>query len=126
MSNIVKVFDESVKRYAVAQLETGKYSLADIARELGAAKGSVWKWVREYGTFRAKGQVVEIVMSSEKEEIARLKQALADSHLKNLMYEEILNQAGRHYKTDLKKTFGTSARASSNEKDTRSKQSAKQ
>lgn len=125
MSSIIKRFDESVKRYAVSQLETGKYSIADIARELGASKGAIWKWVKEYQSFRAKGQVVEVVMSSEKEEIDSLKQALADSHLKNLMYEEILKQAGKHYKADLKKTFGTSARASSEDKGTRSKRSAK-
>ncbi|MCB0319494.1 MAG: transposase [Bdellovibrionales bacterium] len=115
MSKIHKSFDESVKRYAVSQLETGKYSVADVAREVGATKSAVWKWSQYYGRYREKPEVLEVVMSSEKEEIERLKSALADSHMKNLLYEEILNQAGKHYKVDLKKTFGTSQSEFSNE-----------
>lgn len=125
MTRIKKRFDESVKRYAVSQLETGKYSLMDVAREVGACKQSVWKWSRDYGRYRENPQVVEVVMSSEKEEIDRLKQALADAHLKNLVYEEIINQAGKHYKADLKKTFGTSPSESSDEEDTPSNHSVK-
>jgi transposase-like protein len=125
MSKISKRFDESVKRYAVSQLETGRYSLSDVAREVGACKQSVWKWVKEYGRYRPQPPVVEVIMSSAKEEIERLKQALADSHLKNVFYEELIKQAGKHYKTDLKKTFGTSPSESSKAKGGGLKSSAK-
>jgi transposase-like protein len=90
MSKIQKTFDESVKRYVVERLERGEVSLSDVAREVGATKSSVWKWSKEYGRFRVKPQVVEVVMSNKQEEIDELKKALADAHLKNVFYEELL------------------------------------
>jgi hypothetical protein len=52
--------------------------------------------------------VVEVVMKSEQERIAALEQALADAHLKLRVYDELITQANKHFKTDLKKSFGTS------------------
>ena len=125
MSNTRKIYSESVKKYAVSRLESGEVSLTEVAVEVGATKNTVWKWSRDYGRFRSEPQIVEVVMSTKQEEIDELKKALAESHLKNVFYEELIKQAGKHYKTDLKKTFGTSPSESSKAKGIASKSSAK-
>ena len=45
-------------------------------------------------------------MKSEQDKIAALAKALADAHLKLLVYDELITQANKRYKTDLKKSFG--------------------
>lgn len=125
MSKIRKVFSESVKQYAISRLESGEVSLSEVAREVGATKNTVWKWSRDYGRFKEHAQVVEVVMSTKQDEIDELKKALAESHLKNVFYEELIKQAGKHYKTDLKKTFGTSRSDTSKGKGGASKSSAR-
>lgn len=47
-------------------------------------------------------------MKGEEEKIRELEKALAESHLKNRLYEEIIDLANKKYKTDLKKSYGTS------------------
>ena len=45
-------------------------------------------------------------MKSEQDKIAALEKALADAHLKLRVYDELITQANKRYKTDLKKNFG--------------------
>jgi hypothetical protein len=66
----------------------------------------VHHWLAEYGRFKPKRDIVEVVMKSEQDQIAALKQALADAHLKLAVYDELITQANKRYKTDLKKSFG--------------------
>ena len=91
----------------VSEIELGNLSIADAAAEYGVPKSAMKVWLKEYGKFKPQRSIVEVVMKSEKEKIAELEKALAEAHLKLRLYDEILNQAGKKYKTDLKKTFGT-------------------
>lgn len=125
MDTIRKSYDEAFKRHLVSEIESGELSQADAAKEYGVSKSLVKNWLAEYGRFRPERSVVEIVMKSEKERIAELEKALADAHLKIRVYDEILNQAGKKYKADLKKTFGIPPLESSVGKDTKLKPSAK-
>jgi soluble lytic murein transglycosylase-like protein len=81
-------------------------SRADAAAEYGVPKSMLQLWLEEYGRFRPKKSVVEVVMKSEKEKITELEKALADAHLKLRLYDEMIKLAGKKYKVDLKKTFG--------------------
>lgn len=118
-------FTEEVKRHIVKEIESGSISQADAAREFCVAKSAVRQWLSEYGKFRPQRSVVEVVMKSEKERIAELEKALADAHLKIRVYDEILNQAGKKYKVDLKKTFGIPPSEPLEGTDGKSKSSAK-
>lgn len=120
-----RMFTEEVRRHIVGEIEGGSLSIADAAKEYGAAKSLIQVWLKEYGKFRPQRSVVEVVMKSEKERIGELEKALADAHLKIRVYDEILNQAGKKYKTDLKKTFGLGQSESSPGKDGKSKRSVK-
>ena len=118
-------FSEAFRMKIVEEIEVGGLSVAGASKEYGVPKGSIKNWLSEYGRFKPKRSVVEVVMKSEQERIAELEKALADAHLKMRIYDEIINQAGKKYKVDLKKTFGTPQPESSVSKDTQSKPSAK-
>ena len=118
-------FDEALKIRIVEEVESGRLSLSEARREYGVPKASMKYWLDEYGRFKPKRSVVEVVMKSEKERIAELEKALADAHLKMRIYDEIINLAGKKYKVDLKKTFGTPQPETSVAKDVKPKPSAK-
>jgi transposase-like protein len=118
-------FEEALKMRVVEEIESGRLSISEAGREYGAAKGAIKYWLEEYGRFKPKRSVVEVVMKSEKERISELEKALADAHLKMRIYDEIINLAGKKYKVDLKKTFGTPQPEASAEKDGKSKPRAK-
>lgn len=125
MDNTRKSFHEGFKRHIVAEIESGNMSMADAAREYGITKPHVRTWLADYGRFRPKKDIVEVVMKSEKEKIAELEKALAEAHLKIRVYDELINQAGKKLKVDIKKTFGTAQSELSGETDTASKKSRK-
>lgn len=118
-------FSEALRERIVEEIERGVLSIAEAARECGTTKTSIKNWLDEYGRFKAKRSIVEVVMKSEQERIAELEKALADAHLKLRVYDEIINLAGKKYKVDLKKTFGIPQPETSVGKDVKSKPSAK-
>jgi transposase-like protein len=100
-------FSEDLKRSIVEEIESGRLSLREAAVTAHTGVTQIEKWVHEYGRFKPKRDVVEVVMKSEKDKIAELEKALADAHLKLRVYDELINQAKKRYKIDLKKNFGT-------------------
>jgi transposase-like protein len=118
-------YSEELRKRIVQEIESGELSIAAASKEYGAPKASIKNWLSDYGRFKAKRNIVEVVMKSEKERIAELEKALADAHLKMRVYDEILSLAGKKYKVDLKKTFGTQQPAISETKDVQSKPSVK-
>lgn len=123
--SVVRKYEESLKKSIVSEVESGELSLIEASREYGISRDTVKYWLESYGRFRPKHDVLEVVMRSEKERIEELEKALADLHLKNRLYEEIINLAGKKYKTDLKKTFGTVESGDSKGRGTKSKGSVK-
>lgn len=99
-------YNEELKQRIVEEIEGGSVSIREAARETGAGVGQIQKWVEEYGRYRPKRDVVEVVMKSEKDKIAELEKALAEAHLKIRVYDQLITVANKRYKTDLKKNFG--------------------
>ena len=104
-------YSEELKQRIVADVEAGHLSVREAARDTQANVSMIQKWLDEYGRYKPKRDVVEVVMKSEQERIAALEQALAESHLKLRVYESLIAEANRHYQTDLKKSFGTPSSA---------------
>lgn len=100
-------YSPELKQRIVDELEAGHLSLREAARDTQATIPIVQRWVQEYGRYRPKRDVVEVVMKSEQERIAALEKALAEAHLKLHVYDELLTQADKKYQLDLKKTLGT-------------------
>ena len=99
-------YSAELKQRLVEEIEQGLLSLREAARDAQTSVTMVQKWLEEYGRFKPKRDVVEVVMKSEQDKIAALEKALAEAHLKLRVYDELINQANQRYKTDLKKSFG--------------------
>lgn len=113
MTRTRHVYTAELKQRLVEEIEQGRLSLREAARDVQATVPMVHKWLEEYGRFKPKRDVVEVVMKSEQDRIAALEAALAEAHLQLRVYNELITQANKHFKTDLKKSFGTSPRAPS-------------
>jgi transposase-like protein len=105
MERIQRQFSPELKQRIVEELEAGQLSVREAAQLAGVNGPAIHKWVEEYGRYRPKRDVVEVVMKSEQARIAALEKALAEAHLKLQVYDELITQANRRYKTDLKKAL---------------------
>lgn len=107
MDKVQMSFSPEVKRAIVEELESGRISLREAAVRGYTTVSRVKLWMDEYGKYKPKRDVVEVVMKSEEDRISELEKALADAHLKNVVYEEMIALASKKFKVDLKKTFGS-------------------
>lgn len=125
MDNRRNSFQEALKRSIVGEIEEGRLSIMDASREYHISKSMIGLWLKEYGKYRPKKDIVEVVMKSEKDRIAELEKALADATLKARIYEELIKEADKEYKIDIKKTFGTGLSESSSAVGGKSRKSVK-
>ncbi|MEO7997862.1 MAG: IS3 family transposase [Gemmatimonadaceae bacterium] len=96
-------YSAELKQRLVAEIEAGHLSIREAARDAQTTVTLMHQWLEEYGRFKPKRDIVEVVMKSEQDKIAALEKALADAHLKLRVYDELITQANRMYKTDFKK-----------------------
>lgn len=106
-------YSAELKQRLVEEIEGGQLSIREAARDAQTTVAMIQVWLREYGRFQPKRDIVEVVMKSEQDRIAALEKALAEAHLKLVVYDELITQANKRYKTDLKKAFGPSLPAPS-------------
>lgn len=107
MARLQHQYSAELKQRLVEEIEAGHLSIREAARDAQTTVTLMHQWLAEYGRFKPKRDIVEVVMKSEQERIAALEKALAEAHLTLQVYDELITQANRHYKTDLKKSFGT-------------------
>lgn len=110
MQRAQRQYSPELKQRIVDELEAGHLSVREAARDTQATRAMVHQWVQEYGRYRPKRDIVEVVMRSEQDRIAALERALAEAHLKLQVYDELLTQADKKYQLELKKTLGTRLR----------------
>lgn len=116
----------SFKQQVVKEIEEEGLGIAEAARRYGIKGGSVIQtWLRLFGKNHLLNKVIRVETKDEKDrlkaleaEIKRLKLALADSTMENRVLNEVIKQAGKHYKTDLKKTLGAASSQNAAKKDT--------
>ncbi len=106
MSRTVVQYSEAFKLRVVGSLESGEVCGIAAAREqFGiAGKTTVQRWLRRYGRDHLIPKVVRVEMADEKDrrkelkkENARLKKALAESHMEALLYREWFEEACREF-----------------------------
>ena len=110
MARAQHLYSSELKQRLVEEIEGGQLSIREAARDARTTVAMVQVWLREYGRFQPKRDIVEVVMKSEQDRITALEKALAEAHLKLQVYDELITQANKRYKTDLKKAFGPSPR----------------
>ena len=120
-NKITRRYSLSFKQHVVRELEEGGVTKNWIRKKYGIKGGStLYKWICKFGKYHLINQVIRIETMEEKdrvkqleEEIKKLKLALADSLLAQQCLEELIDEANKEYKTDLKKSFGDAASAGS-------------
>jgi transposase-like protein len=100
-------FSPELKRSIVEELESGQISMREAASRGHTTVSRIQLWLKEYGKYQPQRDIIEVVMKSEEDRIRELEKALAEAHLKLLVQEKIIELAGKKYKVDLKKTFGS-------------------
>lgn len=106
MDRTLHRYSAELKQRLVAEIEQGQLSLREAARDAQTSVTMIQKWLEEYGRFKPKRDIVEVVMKSEQDRIAALEKALAEAHLQLRVYDELITQANTRFKTDIKKNFG--------------------
>ena len=114
---VITSYSTAFRLKVITEIEKGKLSIGG-ARKLYGIGGSstIQKWLKSYGKGELISKVVRIQMKDELEKIKQLEKekqelesALAREHLKTVCLESLIEVANEHYKTDLKKTFGSKA-----------------
>jgi len=122
-----KRYSLAFKQKVVSEIESGKFSLSQVRRIYDIGGGNtVYNWLRKLGKGHLIEKIVRIEMKDEKDKLKELQQknqqlesALAQTQLKLLMYEALIESVETHYQIDVKKTFGltaSSARSSKSRK----------
>lgn len=112
-----KRYSFAFKQKVVSEIESGKFSLSQVRRiyDIGGG-GTVYNWLRKLGKGHLIDRIIRIEMKDEKDKLKELQQknqqlesALAQTQLKLLMAEAMLESVEAHYQIDVKKTFGLTA-----------------
>jgi transposase len=108
---ITKQYSLSFKQKVITEIESGKLTKESARKLYGIGGGSVINsWIKKFGKMHLINKVVRIEM---KDEVSKLKQlekekkelesALAQAHLKLIVYESIIEVAEEELGVDLKK-----------------------
>ena len=102
------------KQKVVSEIESGKLTIAE-ARRLYDIRGnsSIQKWLKDLGKNHLLNRVVRVEMKDEKDRLRelerekqRLESALAQTQLKNMYLEALIECIEEQYNIDVKKKFG--------------------
>ena len=110
-------YSESFKIRVVEEIEGEGLSISQAQKRYGIKGGdTVQKWIRKFGKFHLLNRIIRIETMEEadrikqlEEENRKLKLALADSMLEKRCLQVLIEEVDKAYKTDVKKTFGSSA-----------------
>ncbi len=112
---VILRYSMAFKQKVVSEIEEGKFSISE-AQRIYAINGNttIQKWMRKLGKDHLLCKVVRIEMKDEKDRIKELERekrelesALAQSHLKILALESLVEVAKEDYNIDLKKKGGS-------------------
>jgi transposase-like protein len=111
-----KRYSLAFKQKVVSEIEAGKFSISQAKRIYDISAQSIYNWLRKLGKGHLIEKVVRIEMKDEKDQFKelqrqnqKLESALAQAHLRLLMYECLVESVEAHYQIDVKKTFGSTA-----------------
>jgi transposase-like protein len=114
---VIRRYSLAFKQRLISEIESGKLTITEAKHvyDIGGAE-TIRLWIKKMGKNHLFAKVIRIEMPKEKDRIKELQKekkelesALAREVLKNLALESLVEVAGEHYGTDLKKTFGEKA-----------------
>lgn len=113
-----RIFSKQIKRQAVADFRSGKYTAKELSELYHCSQQAIYKWIYTYSPGEApQVNVIEMSESTDhkvkdlQQKIADLERALGQKQIKVDFYEKMLELAETEYDLDVKKS--TSSRPSS-------------
>ena len=110
---VIKRYSTAFKKKVIEEIESGKLTKSGARRLYGiGGETTIQKWIKQFGKLHLLNKIVRIEM---KDEVSKLKQlekekrdlesALAQAHLKLVVYESIIEVAEEELGKDLKKNL---------------------
>lgn len=111
---IVCRYSSIFKMHVIAEVESGKLTIDAARRKYGiSGAGTIQNWLRRYGKGHLLPKVVRVQHPEERDQVKLLQvqlremeSALAQSQVKILALESLIEVAQEHYHADFKKNFG--------------------
>ncbi len=107
---ITKRYSIAFKQKVISEIDEGKYTKSEAGKVYGIDPGTIHHWLKRFGKYNLLNKIVRIEMQGEKDRIKQLEKekrelesALAQSHLKSLYLESLVEIAEEKYGIDLKK-----------------------
>ena len=111
-------YSEAFKRKVIDEIEQGRLTQAEAKRKYGIKdQATIHYWLKRFGKNHLLNRIVRIEMPNEissqdiikqlKAEKQQLESALAQSQLKVIALESLVEVAEEHFQIDIKKKFGT-------------------
>ena len=109
-----KLYSEAFRLKVVSEIENGKFTISEAKRVYDITGGTtIHKWLRKYGKEALIEKTVMVKTKNESDKIKQLEQekrqlesALAQTQVKLLAMETLIEVAEEHYHVDIKKNFG--------------------
>ncbi len=119
-----RIFSEEVRKQVVREIEQGKCTVIEAARELQVSDVSVYSWLHKYSLYLKKQRVLVVENKSEAmhskellKRITELEAALGRKQMEIDLLNKVLELASKEYHVDIKKN--TLNRLSSGTEDTK-------
>ena len=110
----LRVFSEDIRKEVVRKIENGKLTVSQAAREYSISSNqTIYAWLYRYSRTLKKG--TRLVMEKDsldqsneglKKKIKELEAALGRKSLEADLYRNIIDEASKELKVDIKKNFG--------------------
>lgn len=109
-----RTFSENFKKQKVRELESGRSSVSEIAKQYDVTRTNVYRWMRKFGSMKSKKERVIVETDSDTKELLALKKKIADLERiigqKQILLEfkdKMIDLAEETYQVDIKKKFST-------------------
>ncbi len=107
-----RFFSEAARKSIVAEIEAEHISKAEASRKYQVSQASIYKWIRKYSASYHPALVTIIEHKSDSNKNKALQAELSDTYeqlgrlqVENMLLQKIIELAGAHFATDLKKNF---------------------
>ncbi len=123
MEKVVRRYSIAFKQAIVAEVESGKYTVLEIARLHGIGYVAVYKWLKRYGSADSQTRIVRVEMPNERNRLQELEKqkralekALANAQVKIMTLEATIEVLEEKAGQKLKKKTDTPLSNESDEK----------
>jgi transposase len=114
MKDVNVRYSLAFKQQVITEIESGRMRPAQAEKVYDVSIQSIYNWMREFGKDHLLRRTIRVETPNERQRIVELEEknrqlesALAQTQIKVIALEALVEVAQEHYKTDFKKNFGS-------------------